>query len=453
MKQRVVFLFYHGFGHLTAIFKLARILEGAGYDVYFAGAAYFQDFVLTNGFKFYILKSNPFGYGFEKWTNTIEKSRHIYLSTVHDRITDRLYKKREVEFFWMLEALKPSVIFIDSRQATDFIILYARLRQKSIRMAIIQAMLPMDVTPGHPPINTGAFPHDRTAVRQAIRSMRIRQFLRDCKKKLIYFGHDDHHIIKRRLKKNNIPDYYIFRTLSLVNFSLKNVDELIITPREFDFPEFTPTPSQHFVGFMTNEIRNEALEPDYEKISGNIFKLREGKNLKLIYCSFGTVEPKKKSTISLFLEKLIRISRTENYILIISLKAKHANLGNLKSTGNVYIFNSVPQLDVLRYTDVFITHGGINSIKEAIYAEVPMLLYPVHSEYDPIGNAARIAYHRLGLRGKIDTDTEEDIDAKLKELLQNPLYKNNVQEFKEKDTCYTPEKFLEIFNTLKRLEF
>src|SRR5687767_14477983 len=208
MKQRVVFLFYHGFGHLTALFKLARTLERAGHEVCFAGSGYFQHFVLTNGFKFYVLKSTPFGYGFEKWTNIIKKKRYVYLSTLRDRITDRLYKNREVEFFWMLEALSPSVIFIDSRQATDFIILFSYLKERSIRVAIIQAMLPMDVTIGHPPINTDVFPQDERAVKRAIRLMRIAQFFRRCKKKLIYFGHDDHCIIQRRLKKNNIPGHH-----------------------------------------------------------------------------------------------------------------------------------------------------------------------------------------------------------------------------------------------------
>ena len=48
---------------------------------------------------------------------------------------------------------------------------------------------------------------------------------------------------------------------------------------------------------------------------------------------------------------------------------------------NVHIFTFVRQLQVLKHADVFITHGGLNSIREAVHTEVPMLLFPVHPEY------------------------------------------------------------------------
>jgi hypothetical protein len=80
MKQRVVFLFYHGLSHVIAILELARILERNGYDVYFAGAEFFHQYVLSQGFKFKRLKSVPFGLGFEKWVRTIEKEKYIYWS-------------------------------------------------------------------------------------------------------------------------------------------------------------------------------------------------------------------------------------------------------------------------------------------------------------------------------------------------------------------------------------
>ena len=87
MKQRVVFLFYHGLSHVIAILNLARILEHNGYEVYFAGAEFFRQYVLSQGFKFKGLKSVPFGLGFEKWVRTIEKEKYIYWSALRDRIT------------------------------------------------------------------------------------------------------------------------------------------------------------------------------------------------------------------------------------------------------------------------------------------------------------------------------------------------------------------------------
>jgi UDP:flavonoid glycosyltransferase YjiC (YdhE family) len=103
---------------------------------------------------------------------------------------------------------------------------------------------------------------------------------------------------------------------------------------------------------------------------------------------------------------------------------------------NIFILQSVPQLLVLSWTDVFITHGGLNSIKESVYAEVPMLVYPVIPQTDLNGNAARVVYHKLGLNGNLEQDTAEDIQNKIEELLSNSEYKTNIRKLKEIDQVY-----------------
>ena len=245
MKQRVVFLFYHGLSHVIAILKPARILELNGYEVYFSGAEFFHQFVLSQGFKFKGLKSVPFGLGFEKWVRTIEKEKYIYWSALRDRISDRLYAEREVELYWLMEELRPSFVFIDSRQSTDFIILYRQLRNMKIKIALIHAMLPATVGRGRPPLNSDVFPDDEDGVKKAIQRMKWSQFKTRTKKKIIHWGFDDQFLINRRLKKNTIPEYYIAKSPGLLNFVLKNVDEFVIAPREFDFPN--PIESLHRV--------------------------------------------------------------------------------------------------------------------------------------------------------------------------------------------------------------
>ena len=451
MKHRVVFLFYHGLSHVIAILNIARILERNGYEVYFAGAEFFRQYVLSQGFKFKGLKSVPFGLGFEKWVRTIEKEKYIYWSALHDRISDRIYIEREVELYWVLEEVRPSFVFIDSRQATDFIILYRHLKDMKIKIALIHAMLPATVGQGRPPLNSDVFPNDEDAVKKAIQRMKWTQFKTRCQKKIIHWGFDDQFLINRRLKKNTIPQYYIDESPGLLNFSLKNMDEFIIAPREFDFPN--PIASrQHYVGFMTNEAFNDKPETDYANALPIISDLKQNKNRRLILCSFGTIEPNDSRVIFSFIRKLIQVSLRKNYILVIALNAKQKDIMKLAVKGDVYIFNFVPQLQVLKDADLFITHGGLNSIREAINAEVPMLLYPVHPEFDPIGNAARIEYHRLGLRGNAATDSDDEIDAKINELLSNPLYKKNIQELKQVDSHqYTAGHFMQKLNSISPL--
>jgi zeaxanthin glucosyltransferase len=62
---------------------------------------------------------------------------------------------------------------------------------------------------------------------------------------------------------------------------------------------------------------------------------------------------------------------------------------------NVTLLAHAPQLWLLRRAAVFVTHAGLGSVREAIALEVPMLAIP-HA-HDGFGNAARIAYHGIGV--------------------------------------------------------
>jgi UDP:flavonoid glycosyltransferase YjiC (YdhE family) len=282
--------------------------------------------------------------------------------------------------------------------------------------------------------------------------MKWTQFKTRCQKKIIHWGFDDQFLIKRRLKKNSIPQQYIAEAPGLLSFSLKNVDEFVIAPIEFDFPNPSIESRQHYIGFMTNETFNDKPEADYDAALPVILDLKQNKERKLILCSFGTIEPNDSSLIFSFIRRLIQVSRRKNYILVIALKAKREDIIKLDVEGEVYIFNFVPQLQVLKNADLFVTHGGLNSIREAVEAEVPMLVYPVHPEFDPIGNAARIVYHQLGLRGNAARATEDDIEKKIEELLSNPLYKTNVKKLKQRDLQqYTPEHFIRKLNSMEPL--
>jgi MGT family glycosyltransferase len=62
---------------------------------------------------------------------------------------------------------------------------------------------------------------------------------------------------------------------------------------------------------------------------------------------------------------------------------------------NFLVCSHVPQLEVLEHTDVFVTHGGMNSVMEAIYYSVPMVVVPQQPEQAM--TAARVAELELGV--------------------------------------------------------
>ena len=70
-----------------------------------------------------------------------------------------------------------------------------------------------------------------------------------------------------------------------------------------------------------------------------------------------------------------------------------ARLGPLPS--NVLAQREIPQLELLARADVMVTHGGLNSVKEAVSNGVPMVVNPMVN--DQPGNGARVVYHGLGV--------------------------------------------------------
>lgn len=122
-----------------------------------------------------------------------------------------------------------------------------------------------------------------------------------------------------------------------------------------------------------------------------------------------------------------------------------------KLPDNVFIFKTIPQFRILSKTSVFITHGGFNSVKESIHAQVPMLVYPVDPRMDQNGNAARIVYHQLGLRGDLSKDSEKDIAQKINKLMTDVMYKKNLKEMLKKDQSYSDENFIALMKKIKPL--
>jgi len=70
-----------------------------------------------------------------------------------------------------------------------------------------------------------------------------------------------------------------------------------------------------------------------------------------------------------------------------------------------------------------VTHGGLNTVKEAILSEVPMLVIP--GKWDAPGNGARVEFHGIGLlgsrRARVQTLREQ-----LTRLLEAPKFRTNI---------------------------
>ena len=154
----------------------------------------------------------------------------------------------------------------------------------------------------------------------------------------------------------------------------------------------------------------------------------------MIYCSLGTVTNEDLEYCDAFFKKMLIVcSQNPQYKIILSV-GKYYNINKLFPIPiNLYVFQQVPQIDLLTRCDLMITHGGMNTITECVFAGVPMLVYPLSPNWDQPGNAARIVYHGLGLKGNMKRDNAKNISAKIHALIENyGNYKENVLKMKAK---------------------
>lgn len=446
--SRVVFLCYHGIGHFNACFRMAKVLR-QDHDVVFAGHEYFQGYVRHQDFKYYPLKTVPFGLGFETWANTIEKKKFIYWSTLKDRWTNLRFRLRERDLTELLDETAPDYLFIDSSQSTDLIVLYPVLKKRGIRTLIFHAMLSPVMEPDLPPLNSLKLP-GQAGLRKTHRIFLFQRFKRSLGQWLKYFGRNDHYLVRAAIRQNKLAPKYLSDKPALFSINFENIHQLTMAPVGFELPSKCRSAFQHYPGFMLDLHRKEKADPSYYTCIREIQeKISNGK--KLIYCSFGTVETKFERKLMAFLKNLGAAIEQSNYILLVAGNS-YDILQKLQLAGEIYYFRQVPQYQVLEHAALFITHGGWNSVKEGLHAQVPLLVYPLDPRTDQPGISTRVVYHGLGLRGDMKKDSPRVIRSRIETLITDPEYKHKIRAMIQNGKAYSDETFLSVLRATPPLD-
>jgi hypothetical protein len=236
-------------------------------------------------------------------------------------------------------------------------------------------------------------------------------------------------------------------------FAFDNVPELVLAPLEFEFSFEIKKDFQHYLG-LSQRIENRQdteLDSHFVKTWSKLIE-EKGNGKKIIYCSFGTyfegADPRLFDFVNVILES---VSNIPNTILICSVNKFIVEVINSQhiTLKNAYFFSRVPQLKVLEISDLFITHGGMGGIKESIYYKVPMLVFPLDLHYDQSGNALKVEFHGLGLRGVFGFERTKDMQAKIIRLLEDETFKEKLVYFKHQtDNHHTEKYFKNLFNQL-----
>jgi len=114
----------------------------------------------------------------------------------------------------------------------------------------------------------------------------------------------------------------------------------------------------------------------YDRKDAQDFSFENIGDRKLVYISLGTIANER---LDFYRECIKAFSKSEfNVLISIGSKVNKKEFGVVPS--NIYIENYVPQIEVLKRASLFISHGGMNSVNEALYFGVPLLIFPQQPE-------------------------------------------------------------------------
>ncbi|MEU6203574.1 macrolide family glycosyltransferase [Micromonospora musae] len=136
----------------------------------------------------------------------------------------------------------------------------------------------------------------------------------------------------------------------------------------------------------------------------------------VLYVSMGTVFGVGPWLLRTLADALAPLGGT---VVVSTGQTDPAALGPLPA--NVLAQRFVPQPDVLARAALFITHGGVNSVNEAMYAGVPMLVVPQGADQTLV--ASRITELGAGLSIRTEEVGVEVVRALAQRLLDEPRFR------------------------------
>lgn len=422
--KRVILIQYPSVSHLNASFKIAEILQKNGYEIFYFINNKIVPHAQKHHFNVYRSFTSPVVEDYDEEMMKTDNFQYSYFERFRDSIMNVIIDSRKTELINMIDELSPSIIISDTFAASDFCLIYNLLKEKNIKYFHMETMLSSTASKDIPYIDSTAFPNQNIKIFFSHFKRKFKRRLKRIYKKTMYWGYDNYSLIKKEIKSQKMSCRYIINQKNYMDITFTNIHSLLTSPIELEFFKRPQNPYQHYLGFFIND--RQTAVPELENRLAEILKSGQ----KIIYISFGTVFGDKMSVAILaFMKKINNIAKGyNNVIFIFSLGKAKWSSKDIAALTNVYTFEFVPQTYLLEHCSLFITHGGLNSIKEAIDKSVPMLVFPL--DIDQIGNSRKVVFQNIGLLGNLQKDVESKIKKKIETLLSDKKFKENVIGFK-----------------------
>lgn len=199
----------------------------------------------------------------------------------------------------------------------------------------------------------------------------------------------------------------------LDNSMTKQGLNIVYTSKEFQPYSELLDNSYHFAGNNLQYRKTLEIKQDYN--------LPKGKKVVLI--SFGSIMSSNKDLVNFYSQMMKYFSKYDAIFIL--------NIGNLSKAifdfvpENFILKNGINQLELLCLSDLFITHGGMNSVSEAIQLNAPMIVIP--KAMDQFLVAEQVEKIGVGQIIKKDNIDFNELESLISKILENSNYSKNTE--------------------------
>lgn len=169
---------------------------------------------------------------------------------------------------------------------------------------------------------------------------------------------------------------------------------------------------------------SDTFSDRYAFVGPALPKLSNEQNKKYsVYISLGTVNNRNRQ----FYQNCMKALKDSNRNVLISIgeNTKISDFGEIPK--HITIKNSVNQIEILSHAEVFLTHGGMNSVNESLYFGVPMVLFPQQSEQGLVARRTAV----LGAGILLNNSRPRSIQKALYQVLGNSSYKGHAKQLSD----------------------
>jgi zeaxanthin glucosyltransferase len=419
-------------GHFNSSLKLIQMLRSRGHEVIFidqdlkAELARFGFRSISTGFILppILLKKGDIRL-WKSLKNLFSRSDENYAANFTDRF------KSFKEF---IKKLSPDIVILDEQ------VMFKAIYYEICKVPVISIESKPEPSIGLnvPPFTSSFIPSETFISRWICNILWINKIIDNrLRLKMIGSGskgNDIYNITKKIASSNGIDLESRICLKRGYGIGIKGIPRLNVSAGAFDFHRKMIRDTYYVGPFLDIDREDEYDQIPRYKVLRNILLEFRATNLgSVIYCSLGSYNVMFQEELCCFFLKLKKVALdNQNDLFIISTGDCFDAFKLYPLPDNMFVFEYLPQIKLLGYCDIMITHGGINSITECVYYEIPTLNYPVSNDWDQPGCAARVLYHKIGMSGSIFKDSPKKITKKLDMIKTNySYYQMNIRKMKK----------------------